>query len=166
MIQAERNSRMIESITSIANSVNAAIGIGRILRDTDKVWDQAEFKIKMSDLIEKLVDAKDHLQSNREENLNLREENLDLKKKLTLRDEVEFDGTKYWGKDKEGKKSGPFCQKCKDVNEKLIRLQPDSNSGGSYWTCFNCGGAYDVPPYAPSHHNRSSGGYGGSLGFV
>lgn len=44
-------------------------------------------------------------------------------------------------------KDGPFCQKCKDTEDKFVRLQ-DYGEGG--WYCVNCRQSYDrSPPDAP-----------------
>ena len=137
----------LASITAVSSMISSAINIGRILKESDKAFDKAEFKIQMVDLIGKLVDAKELLQSNREENISLREEIVRLKEMLAVKHELQFDGTKYWGKEIDGVKDGPFCKKCQDQDNKRIRLLKDSNDGGSYWHCTTCFSNYDVPPF-------------------
>lgn len=133
------------SLSTLIGSINQAIGIGKFLRDTDKAFEQAEFRIKMSDLVDRLVDLKEQLQTNREENIELRAEVLRLKEALAKKSEVVFEVNKYWV-NLNGEKHGPYCQKCYDKDGKLIRLQQDEVQGyGHYWRCTTCTESYDYP---------------------
>lgn len=81
-----------------------------------------------------------------EATVGLREENFALRKKVrALEDEIglkqhlRYEKGKYWLKNKEGKMDGPFCQRCYDVDKKLIRLQDYSKS----LYCLECRNRYD-----------------------
>jgi regulator of replication initiation timing len=60
-----------------------------------------------------------------EENEKLKEENRELKEKLQVQGSLIFEGNLYWLIKQDNKKEGPFCSKCWDENEKLIRLHSD-----------------------------------------
>jgi len=67
----------------------------------------------------------------------------ELEEKLRVRDEVEFDGELYWMKTPkpDGKKDGPFCQKCYDSTGKPFRLQ-NGRGRGREWRCLQCSNLY------------------------
>lgn len=45
-----------------------------------------------------------------------------LNRKINLEKSLEFDGKKYWTKNPDGTKDGPFCPYCKDVEGRLVRM--------------------------------------------
>ncbi len=144
------------SVVTILGTINQAIGLGRILRDSEKAFDKAELRIKMSELIDRLVDAKEQLQTNREENIELRSEILNLKEQIGKRNDIVFEKNKYYLKKSDGAKDGPYCQKCFDKDEKLIRLQKEEVPGyPSHWHCTTCNMTYDYPKI--NYSNRNSG---------
>ena len=85
----------------------------------------------------------EHL-SLREANLQLQEENNDLKKQLELEHQIQYEPPYYW-KLVEGKKDGPYCQQCKDKDQKLIRLQNTGATGA--WSCLSCEAFYTDDNY-------------------
>lgn len=58
----------------------------------------------------------------------------ELEEKLKLKEELRFIDGKYWRLQDDGSKDGPFCQLCKDRDEKLIRFQGQPNQ----WVCLAC----------------------------
>lgn len=107
---------------------------------------------------EKIMDLREGVLELQEENAILKEENRKLIGKINVRDYIEFEKGLYWlwQEDDLGDcpiKSGPFCQKCYDDEEKLIRLQEfssecfDSESGvavktNDYYKCLKCENMY------------------------
>jgi DNA-binding transcriptional MerR regulator len=88
---------------------------------------------EIMDLIKKglTLEAQEKIMELREKDLELQEENLQLKEQLkTLEQQLEIKGKlvfkdgQYWLKI-EGKEEldGPFCQRCWDVDGKLVRTQ-------------------------------------------
>lgn len=77
----------------------------------------------------------------REAVLELQEENQEskkeigkLRKKLEVSKKLNFDGSVYRMEGKE--KEGPFCQRCYDVDQNLVRLQVNPLGHGlSEWYC-------------------------------
>jgi hypothetical protein len=66
------------------------------------------------------------------------QENKELKEKLKLKEQLHFEKNAYWIIDG-GKKDGPYCTKCKDSEEKMIRMRIGKYNFG--WAlCPNCKG--------------------------
>ena len=85
------------------------------------------FKVLMEatkiDLYEKYSELQDKNIALKEEIDNLKKENSKLIQKLKIKEEIVFEYNAYWLKYEAGKtKDGPFCSKCYDSDEKLIRL--------------------------------------------
>jgi len=76
---------------------------------------------------EKIMELREALLSEREENHVLKQKIQELEKKLEIKGQLDWDGSVYWliKKDDQNNeiKDGPYCQQCYDSNEKLIRLQ-------------------------------------------
>jgi hypothetical protein len=110
--------------------------------------DDIQFNLKMTELTNMVIDIRDGISELREENVSLREITLGLEKKIAQSVAFEFDGTKYWRKNEQGEKEGPFCQHCKDGEAKNVRLIKESNEMGVYWTCSICNRSadYKSPP--------------------
>lgn len=91
------------------------------------------------------VEAQEKIMELREIAIELQEENFALKdhirtleEELKLKQQLKFEKTVYWlidGQDKDG----PFCQRCYDVEKKLVRLQ----NYGSSWFCVACNQSFD-----------------------
>ena len=88
------------------------------------IIDNAE---KMVELAKKglFVELRQQIIELQEQELELREENLGLKarigeleKQAAISADLRFDGQVYWLGDE-----GPYCQRCHDESEKLVRLQ-------------------------------------------
>ena len=93
------------------------------------------------------LEAQEKISLLREEIISLREEKSNLLEKLKqievrqkIKSKLEWDGTVYWLiENKTDKKDGPYCQKCQDADEKLIRLQGGKND---VWFCHQCKSKY------------------------
>ena len=94
-------------------------------------------------LQERLMTLREEALEMQEENLTLRTRVKDLEEKVRLREELAFDGELYWMQNPDGKREGPFCQKCYDSGGKLIRLQKGQDRAArSEWLCFDCESTY------------------------
>ena len=91
------------------------------------------------------VEAQEKIMELREGALELQEENVELKEKIkSLEASIEFKQKIEWQKPHyfivtDNTQEGPFCQRCYDVNEKLIRLQGRNND---FWSCLECNSTY------------------------
>ncbi|MHC4395312.1 MAG: hypothetical protein ACYS1A_06615 [Planctomycetota bacterium] len=96
---------------------------------------------------EQIMCFREEIVSLRNDNLQLRQKNSDLKSKLDLRSKVKWEDPYYW-LESEGKRDGPFCQRCYDKDTALIRLQEVKTTKG-LWECFECKKFYKTDSYKP-----------------
>lgn len=89
------------------------------------------------ELYEKLLSIQEKAVEIMEENQKLLEEKLKLENKLKIKGSLNFETNMYYEVDKKGKrKDGPFCSRCWDHDDKLIRMH-QSKKNGSSW-CPEC----------------------------
>jgi hypothetical protein len=86
---------------------------------------------------EKIMELRETALGLQEENFSFREQIRTLEDELKLKQQLKFEKTKYWLIDGQVK-DGPFCQRCYDVEKKLVRLQDYGNS----WYCTECKNSY------------------------
>ena len=105
------------------------------------------------DLIKKgaTVEAQEKIMELRIGALEIQEENLALKSKvkeleslLDIKQNLEYKGQVYWRylSDEAGDytiRDGPFCQRCYDADQKLIRLYDLKNG---WWRCKLCSNTF------------------------
>lgn len=82
-----------------------------------------------------------------EENIKLKERISELESELNKKKEVQWEDPFYWAT-VDGKKEGPFCQKCYDSDGKIIRLQKIEKGN---WHCKLCNNNYFEPSYKPKN---------------
>lgn len=75
----------------------------------------------------KIMELREALLSEKEENNILHLQIHELEKQLEIKDQLNWDGKMYW-LIKNGVNDGPYCQQCYDSNKKLIRLQKSVNN--------------------------------------
>ena len=104
---------------------------------------------------EKIVELRAAALEIQEENLALRKRVGELEQRIALRESVVYRAPSYWT-ERDGTKDGPYCQKCYDVDSKLVRLQMRMEQGA--WLCQACGKSFVdesyQPPVAPSQRRR------------
>ena len=96
---------------------------------------------------EKIMELREGALALQEENINLKEKISELESKLNKKNEVQYEAPFYWTM-VNGKKEGPFCQKCYDSDGKIIRLQKIEEGN---WHCKLCNNNYFEDSYKP--HN-------------
>ena len=103
-----------------------------------------------------ILEAKEKIMELREGSLALQEEILMLKEKikelegqLTKKKNVVFEDHYYWVKEGE-KREGPYCQRCYDSENKLIRLRKLEKGN---WQCVYCKNDYFDESFKPSPSN-------------
>ena len=77
-----------------------------------------------------------------EENLELKKELADLKKQLAIEHELVYIGEVYYRIKNGDQKEGPYCQRCFDVDGKLVRLTTYTSSGIQKYACNQCHNGY------------------------
>lgn len=74
------------------------------------------------DLYRQILNLQADVMEIMEENSRLKGENIELREKLRLKNELKFEHEAYWLEKPDKSKDGPFCSKCWDSNQKLIRM--------------------------------------------
>ena len=148
-------------ITSITSAYTAIKSIKEIGSNILESRIDSEVKEKISDTMSKLGDIQDTLFFIREELIKTQDENYELKNEVRILNEkladkknVDYFEPLYWKVIDEEKKDGPFCQRCFDVDDKLVRVQGNDNDE---WSCRECNSYYRGKNYnPPSPPKRSS----------
>jgi hypothetical protein len=91
---------------------------------------------------EKIMELRESALALQEENLSLRQKVIDLEESLRSRRGLQWDGGLYWRLQETGGREGPFCQKCLDVTDRLVRLYRDTLNGHACWMCRGCREVY------------------------
>lgn len=125
---------MLETVSGALATVTTAIEMIKVLSAAKGAMADAATKMKLAELISTLADAKVDIAAVTDSVLAKDEEIRDLKGKLELKETLVFDRGVYWARSRDGQ-DGPFCQKCWDYNEKLVRLQKGQHQR---WMCFQC----------------------------
>jgi len=92
---------------------------------------------------EKIMELREAALAVQEENLQLQTRIKELEEKLTLRSKIKWEKPFYWT-ESQGQKDGPYCQRCYDKEELLMRLKDHRNG---IWTCPECNASYDDGSY-------------------
>jgi hypothetical protein len=99
--------------------MNKIMGIIDILKSTAETLRKAD-KIEE---FQQILSVQEKLLEMQKNILDLEEKNKSLNEKLKLKENVFFENNAYWLKKDDGSKDGPFCLRCWDKNQKLIRMQ-------------------------------------------
>jgi hypothetical protein len=150
------------SITAILGSIKTAADIAKLIKDSDVSLEKAETKLKLADLISALADAKLEVvgiqQTLAETEATVRQ----LEDKLRIRRNIRWKEPAYWVEEDDSS-DGPFCQKCYDIDSRLVRLQGD---GEGWFQCLACTSSVVTKEYRAraaaavrSHNSRSLDDY-------
>lgn len=88
------------------------------------------------DLYGQILEVYEKLLEQQTKILTLEEENKDLRKRLNTKENLTYQNNAYWVIQDE-KKDGPFCSRCWDVQQNLVRIKQSINSS-SFHTCPEC----------------------------
>jgi hypothetical protein len=128
----------LTSISTVLSSIKAAADIAKLVRESGLTLEQAEYKLKLAELVEKLADAKLQIASIQdvidERDRKIRE----LEEAAATRGKLSFQAPYYWLIEENGR-AGPYCRQCYDSTSRLIRL---TGFGNGYWECKTCKNNY------------------------
>lgn len=124
----------IATIGTVLGSIKTATEIAKLIKDSGSSLEQAELKLQLAELISTLADAKMEVASIQTQLLEKEEEISQLQSLLDQKKNLIWEKPYYWH-EQEGEKDGPFCQRCYDVEKRLIRLQ---GGGNGRWACRAC----------------------------
>lgn len=100
--------------------------VAKTLREADKI-----------EQYQQILDVQERLLEMQKRIADLEVENGVLKEKLKIKEGLIFERNAYWLPEGD-KKDGPFCSKCKDGEDKLVRMRVGDYTFG--WAhCPNCG---------------------------
>lgn len=136
----------IASISAALAGIKSATEIAKIIKDSGASLEQAEVKLQLADLISALADAKIEIANIREAVSEKESQIKELNQKLELKENIVWQKPYYFVVQND-KKEGPYCQKCYDTKQLLIRLQGEDG----WWQCHECkntvtDGNYDDSP--------------------
>ncbi len=106
---------IIEGLTSAA----------KILRESDKI---EQYQL--------ILDAQKELLENQKKIRELEEEVKKLKDISNFKKTSKFRNNCYWSEGEQGKIDGPFCSKCVETDDRILRLHIRQEDG--YAKCPNC----------------------------
>lgn len=109
------------SITAVLDAIKKAREVAKRLSDAE--------------VQEVLLDAQERVLNLKEDLVTLRAENMALKERLAAKHDVAFDGQVYWSGEAGNPAGGPYCAKCKDQDDKLVRM---SDRGNGFTCCVVC----------------------------
>ncbi len=127
-------------ITIIDGLTSAA----KVLREADKI---EQYQL--------ILDAQRELLDNQRTIQKLEEEIKKLKDISNFKENADFKNNCYWLKKEDDKTDGPFCSKCVETDDKIVRLHVNQNNG--YAACPNC--KNHVYFRGEPHYNGSSNWY-------
>lgn len=84
---------------------------------------------------EKIIELREAVLELREENFALQERIKKLEEQLKIKGQRVFERGVYWLVDGSSR-TGPFCQRCLDVDEKFVRLHESQDH--RWWMCEGC----------------------------
>lgn len=114
-----------------------------IIKTAKEITDLA-LKGATVDLQERVLQFREEALTMQEENLTLRTRVKKLEEALTIQQELKFDGSVYW-RLTDGDKHGPYCQRCYDVDKKIVQLQRNMDEEQHVgWGCSACKSFFDL----------------------
>ena len=129
-------------IASGLAALKTAFDIAKELKNATKAYNDAEMRLKFSDLYTALSDAKIELADTQLEMHALRQQITELQDKINASDDLDFRDSVYWRTTPiEGKPNGPFCPKCYEGPQKKLssmsKVTGHFSSFGKY-KCNTC----------------------------
>ena len=146
----------MEPITAIAtalSSIKTATEIAQLLKTSDDAYLKAELKLRMAELMVALADTKIAISELKDVLQKKDEEIALLISKSKEVNSLVFIEPIYRKRLENGELEGCYCQRCYDVDKKIVRLIDYRND--SYY-CNECKTTYRGPNYVSPMRNRHS----------
>jgi len=135
----------IATIAAALGSLKTATDIAKLIKDSGASLEQAEVKLQIAELISALAEAKIEIAGIQSELMEKDNIISSLNEQLSIKENVVWEKPYYWLVDQDDR-DGPFCQRCYDVEQRLVRLQ---GSGKNGWSCRSCKSSYTDSSYVP-----------------
>ena len=126
-------------IISGLTALKTAIEITKEIMNASSAFNDAEMRLKFSELYSTLSDAKIELADAQLEMHDLRKKIIELQDKLDSSDEVVYRENVYWrAHPAEGKPNGPFCPNCYEGPRKQLTSMSNVDSTFSFAGKYKC----------------------------
>ncbi|MBO9484668.1 hypothetical protein [Salinisphaera sp. G21_0] len=135
----------LTTISTALASIKTAAEIAKLIKDSNQSLEQAEFKLKLSDLVSSLADAKIEIATIQELLIEKDREIYQLKERIEVKESMFFEPPYYFS-ERNKVKDGPFCAQCYDSDGKLIRLI-NNGYGPGIWRCNTCQNTFSDQNY-------------------
>lgn len=133
----------LSAIGAALSSIKGATEIAKIVRDSISNLEHAELKLRLAELTSLLADAKIDL-ANIQDILNEKDLRIkELKGIIDLINDEVFWEKPFYYRLRNGENDGPYCQRCWDVDKKLVRVQ---YTGVAFYKCAQCKNEFDAKP--------------------
>jgi len=124
------------AVTAALTGIKNATDIVKLIKESNTSLESAEIKLKLAELLEALAEAKIEIANIKGTLVDNEVEISQLKSQLDTKSNIVWEDPYYFIPQKNSDNDGPFCQKCYDSNNMLIRLQSPGKNG--YWKCEEC----------------------------
>jgi hypothetical protein len=142
--------------------VKQTLDISKDLRSIDGKISDAEFKLKIADLVERVLELREALMDAQEREYNLRNEIAALKANASKRASLKDTNGLLYEINEAGEHIGePFCNLCFAKEEKQIRMRHHAATQSTY-ACFRCDNCKTVVRTGPSLPRQTQSGRGDS----
>jgi hypothetical protein len=95
-------------------------------------------KAQNVELQAQLMGAREEFNALQEETLRLRQRVAELEREREIQQAVEYKEPSYYLKKPDGTGDGPFCQRCYDVERRLVRTHQYESMLGVFRKCEQC----------------------------
>lgn len=129
---------MADIVSGLA-ALKTAFDIAKELKNATKAYNDAEMRLKFSDLYSALSEAKIELADTQLEMHELKNQIVVLQAKIDASDDLEFRESVWWRKVPiDGKPNGPFCPKCYEGSQKKMSSMSPVSSHFSFAGKYKC----------------------------
>ncbi|MGL0953345.1 hypothetical protein [Vibrio vulnificus] len=134
----------LATIGTALSSIKTAVELAKAVRSSTSALAQAEVNLQLAELISALADARIEISEIQGLLLEKEERIARLQHELDSKGNTVYEKPYYWlVTDKS--RDGPYCQRCKDVDQLFVRLQSTSAKGR--WSCRSCREVFDDDTY-------------------
>ncbi len=129
---------MADIVSGLA-ALKTAFDLAKELKNAASAYNDAEMRLKFSELYSALSDAKIELADAQIEMFEMKQKIEELQAKLNSSDELEFRDSVYWRAIPiEGKPNGPFCPKCYEGPGKKLSSMSSVSGHFSFAGKYKC----------------------------
>lgn len=120
-------------------ALKTAFDIAKELKNAASAYNDAEMRLKFSELYSALSEAKIELADAQIEMHDLRQKIVELESKLNASDDLIFKDSVYWRATPiEGKPNGPFCPSCYENSHKKLSSMSKVTGNFSAFGKYKC----------------------------